>query len=151
METKEFKYTMPELTLKYNKGNIPGVKVTSSRDSQHALRQMFDADTISYQESFIAIFLNRANNTIGWFKVSQGGIAGTVVDIRILYATALKCGACGIIIAHNHPSGQLKPSSEDLSLTKKIKEAGNVLDIKLLDHLILTDESYYSFADEGLI
>ncbi len=83
--------------------------------------------------------------------VSKGGISGTVTDVRIILQAALKSNASGLIICHNHPSGNLNPSESDTKITQKIKEAGNVMDIQLLDHLIINDEDYYSFADNGLL
>jgi DNA repair protein RadC len=87
----------------------------------------------------ICIFLNRQNNTIGWFKVSQGGLSGTVIDIRLILATALNCLASAIILCHNHPSGNLHPSEADISMTKKLQEASKLMDIQVLDHIILTE------------
>jgi len=102
-------------------------------------------------EEFFCIFLNRANKVIKVEQISKGGISGTVTDVRILFKTAvLKC-ASGLIVAHNHPSGNLNPSESDSKITAKIKEAGNLLDIQLLDHLIICNSDYYSFADNGLI
>jgi len=113
---------------------------------------MYDKSTIGLYEEFMVLLLNRANRVLGCLKLSKGGLTGTVVDLRILYGTALKAMASGIIIAHNHPSNNLSPSDEDRKLTKKIRDAGKLLDINLLDHLILgTDGSYVSFADEGWI
>ena len=112
---------------------------------------MYDADTLEYCESSIVIYLNRANNSIGWQKISQGGITGTVVDVRMILATALKCGATGIIISHNHPSGNLFPSGVDDKLTKQIKSACEIMEFSLVDHLIITSEGYYSYADQGKI
>jgi DNA repair protein RadC len=97
------------------------------------------------------MFLNRANKVLGIYDVSTGGIAGTVADPRVIFAAALKANACAIIISHNHPSGNLKPSRQDEELTEKIKQGGQFLDIKLLDQVILTAEGYYSFAYEGLL
>lgn len=148
---KEYKTALPELTLKYNSGDQRKTKITSSADANIVLKNLYDADTLEYIETCIALFLNRANNTIGWLKVSQGGITGTIIDQRIIFATALKCGASGIIISHNHPSGQLTPSRQDLQLTAKIVEAGKLLQIPILDHLIITAEGYISLADEGHI
>lgn len=147
----EYKSKIPEITLKYKTGSIVKTKITQSNDAANAFRQMFDSDTLEIQESFIVLFLNKANNTIGWFKLSQGGIAGTVADPKLIFATALKCGASAIIVAHNHPSGNINPSDNDIQLTKKIKSAGGFLDITLLDSMILTTDDYFSFADEGLI
>ncbi len=95
--------------------------------------------------------LNRANHVIGWFNVSIGGVASTVVDPKVIFSAALKCNASGIILSQNHPSGNLKPSDADLALTKKLKSGGQILEIQILDHIILTSESYFSFADEGIL
>lgn len=97
------------------------------------------------------MLLNRANKVLGYYLVSIGGLTGTVVDQRIIFQVALKANACSIILAHNHPSGQLTPSQADIDLTKKIVSAGQFLDITVLDHIILTAENSYSFADEGLM
>jgi DNA repair protein RadC len=145
---KEYKGAFPEITLKYKKGDAKKFKVTNSRVGAEVVREIMNEDTLELQEEFVVIFLNNANNSIGWMRLSVGGMTGTLVDIRLLFVTALKCGAVSIIIAHNHPSGSLKPSKSDLSLTNKIKEGGEFLDIKLLDHFIITKESYYSFSDE---
>jgi DNA repair protein RadC len=103
------------------------------------------------KEEFYILLLNRANRVKGWYKVSEGGTAGTVVDPKLIFSTALKCHASSIILSHNHPSGNVKPSEEDLKLTKKLTEGGKLLEIAVLDHLILTSEEYLSFADEGLL
>ncbi|TZF93566.1 JAB domain-containing protein [Chryseobacterium panacisoli] len=102
-------------------------------------------------EEFWAIFLNNSNKVIHVSKLTQGGISQSIVDVRILYKTALDHFSTGIIIAHNHPSGSLKPSREDINITQKIKEAGNTLSIQLLDHIIVTQDSYFSFSDSGLL
>lgn len=107
--------------------------------------------SIEHREFFYVMLLNRANRAIGIFQLSMGGITSTVVDLRILFQAAIKANASQIIMAHNHPSGQLKPSETDIALTKRIKSAGEILDIAVLDHLILTADSFYSFADEGQI
>jgi len=148
----EYKKTIPEITLKYKAGDIKKVYVKSSMDAAGYLRQMFDEDTLEVNETSVVVFFNRANVSMGWMKVSQGGISGTVVDVRLILAAALKCCASGLILAHNHPSGNTKPSDSDVRLTQKIKEAGTLMDIQLLDHLILTESGdYYSFADEGML
>ena len=94
---------------------------------------------------------NRSNKVTGIFTVSQGGIAGTVADPKLIFACALKAAASGIILAHNHPSGALQPSQADIQLTKKLADGGKLLDIQVMDHLIMTSEEYFSFADEGLL
>jgi len=102
-------------------------------------------------EEFWAIFLNQSNKVIHLTQLTQGGINQSIVDIRVLFRTALDHYSTGIIIAHNHPSGNFKPSIEDIDITQKIKEAGNMLSIQLLDHVIITQNSYLSFSDEGLL
>ncbi len=102
-------------------------------------------------EQFWLLLLNRANKVIGQELISSGGIAGTVVDTRIIFKKAIESLASSIILCHNHPSGNLKPSEADLSLTNRLKEAGKLLEIPVLDHIIVTDSSSFSFADEGLI
>ena len=103
-------------------------------------------------EEFNVIFLNRANYVKGLLRLSRGGLTGTVADPRILFATALKGLAVGIIAGHNHPSGSINPSSQDIELTKKLKEIGRFHEITLIDHLILSPHSgFYSFADEGIL
>ena len=95
--------------------------------------------------------MNRSNSVLGIMEISKGGISGTVADIRIIFQAAIKANACGIIISHSHPSGNLNPSESDTRLTQKVKDAGILIDVQLLDHLILTSDSYYSFADNGLL
>jgi DNA repair protein RadC len=102
-------------------------------------------------EEFWILYLNRSNKVIDRLKLSQGGISGTVTDVRMAMKRAIECLASGIIVCHNHPSGNLNPSESDSRITQKIKEAGNLMDIQLLDHLIISDKDYYSFADNGLL
>ncbi len=127
-------------------------EIASSEDASELFYQLWDKDTIALRECFKVILLNNANKVKGIYELSQGGITATMVDIRILFAVVIKSLTVGIIIGHNHPSGVLKPSTSDIKLTRKIQEAANLLDVKLLDHLIITPKgSYYSFADEGLL
>ena len=102
-------------------------------------------------EEFWIIYLNNSNKVIQNNQLSKGGITGTLVDVRLALKTAIEVGAVGIILAHNHPSGTLKPSEADKQITKKLKIAGESLDIKVLDHLIITEKAYFSFADEGML
>jgi DNA repair protein RadC len=102
-------------------------------------------------EEFWIIYLNNSNKVIEQMQLSKGGITGTLVDVRITLKKALEVGATAIILAHNHPSGTLKPSEADKQLTQKLKTAAQSLDIKVLDHLIVTEKSYFSFADEGVL
>ncbi|MCA6066241.1 DNA repair protein RadC [Chryseobacterium sp. RG1] len=122
--------------------------ISSSNDAYLTLKNhLSDLRT----EEFWAIFLNQSNRIVHFTQLTQGGINQSVVDVRVLFRTALDHFSTGIIIAHNHPSGNLKPSIDDLDITQKIKEAGNMLSIQLLDHLIITQNSYFSFSDEGLL
>ncbi len=126
-------------------------KVNSSKDIYKVLKQVWDENKIDMLEEFKVIFLNRANRVTGVYDASSGGITGTVADPRLILAAAIKSLSVSIVLSHNHPSGNLKPSRADEELTLKIKEAASYHDIKVLDHIIITSEAYYSFADEGLI
>jgi DNA repair protein RadC len=127
-------------------------KVTSSRDAYKLLFDSWNKNTIEHVEEFKLLLLNRSNAVLGILSVSKGGISGTVTDVRLIFQGALKTNASGIIVCHNHPSGNALPSESDRKITQKIKEAGNLMDIQLLDHLIILPiEGYYSFADEGAV
>ena len=104
---------------------------------------------MDYRESFFALYLNHANRVLGIKKISESGVSSTIVDVKIIMQAALLCNASGIILVHNHPSGNLKPSQEDLSITQKIKEASQFFNIQLLDYCILSSTAYISFADDG--
>lgn len=125
-------------------------KISNSQEVYEALISVW-GDQLEHVESFYAILLNRANRIKGYYLVSKGGLTGTVADPRCIFQVALKCCAAAIVLAHNHPSGNLKPSQSDIDLTKRLKDAGNFLDIPVIDHVIISTEGYYSFADEGLI
>jgi DNA repair protein RadC len=147
-----YKSKLPEITLKYKSGEIKKTKITSSADLQTVMFEMFEADTIEYREEVIVIFLNAANNTIGWMKHSTGGTAYTVVDVKMILTTSLQCGAASLALAHNHPSGQKFPSIEDERITKRLKDGCDAIGMRLLDHIIICPEGgYYSFCDEGKI
>jgi DNA repair protein RadC len=124
-------------------------KVCSSSKAANLFRQFMDPDQLQYREMFYALFLNRNNEIVGLFKVSEGGISSTVVDPKVLLSQALLIGASGIIVCHNHPSGNIQPSQSDFNLTEKLKNAASYLDMSILDHVILTENNYYSFADMG--
>lgn len=126
-------------------------KIRTSKDAYHLLIQIWDKNLLELQEEFKLVMLNNANDVIGIYPMSKGGTAGTVVDIKLIFAVALKCNTSGIILAHNHPSGNLKPSKQDIELTNKIKQGGVLLGIRLLDHIILAKTNFYSFADDGNI
>lgn len=122
--------------------------ISNSDDAYQVFKnQLSDLRT----EEFWAVFVNQSNKIVHLSKLTQGGISQSIVDVRILFKTALDHFATGIIIAHNHPSGSLKPSKEDINITKKIRDAGEFLSVQLLDHLIITQNSYFSFSDEGLL
>lgn len=122
-------------------------KITCSKDVCNLLQPIIG--DVSHEE-FWALYLNNSNKVLENTLISKGGLTATVVDVRLLFKRALELGAVAIIVAHNHPSGKLTPSTQDKLLTTKIKEAGITLDIKLLDHLIITEKAYFSFADEGV-
>lgn len=122
--------------------------VTSSKDIFHLLSPYF-SDLL--HEEFWVILLNRANKVLQKILISKGGQSGTIADPKIIFKSALEGNAANIILAHNHPSGNLKPSQADIQLTKKLQEAGKLLDLQILDHLIFAERSYFSFADEGLL
>ncbi|HRH03880.1 MAG TPA: JAB domain-containing protein [Bacteroidia bacterium] len=126
-------------------------KITTSKDAHNLLMLSWDFNKMDLLEEFKIILLDRKNSCIGISNIATGGITGCVVDPKVIFATALKARATGIILSHNHPSGNLKPSQEDISITKKLIGGGKLLDINILDHLILTSENYCSLTDEGLI
>jgi DNA repair protein RadC len=138
-----------QLTYKSQPAASERPRITNSQDVQNIFRQVYEADRIEHVEFFYLMLLNRANRVIGVSLIGQGGISATVADIRVIFQTALKANASSIIVSHNHPSGAMNPSAEDVKLTKRIAEAGKLLEIPLLDHVILTSENYYSFADNG--
>lgn len=140
-----------EISIKYKGTKKTELKkVTSSRDAYDVCKLLYSENTFDWVEEMILICLNRANKVIGYYRISKGGIAGTVADPKVIFTIALNCaGTSSIILSHNHPSGNTKPSDSDISLTNKIKDAGKLLDIVLLDHIIVTEDSYYSFVDEG--
>ena len=127
------------------------IQISSAKDSYDIFKNIFDADTFDWREEFIILCLNNSNKVVGFYKISSGGMTGTVVDVRIIFTAALQCLATSIILAHNHPSGKLQPSESDKKMTQKIKEAGKLLDIEILDHLIINDEDFFSFAKAGLL
>ena len=139
-----------ELRAKKTPTNFEKVKIVSSKDAFKVISQFY-FDDIDIFESFFILCLNRNNQTIAYAKISQGGVSGTVVDIKLIAKYAIDCLASGVILAHNHPSGNLKPSPEDIKITERAREALKILDIKVLDHVILTSDGYYSFGDEGII
>ena len=140
----------PRYEIRKLQTNFPIVKITKSKDAANFIRQFY-TDDIGIFESFFLLCLDIAHNTIGYRKISQGGVTMTVVDAKIVAKFAIEDVASMVIVAHNHPSGNLTPSEQDKQLTKKLKEGLALLDIGVMDHIILTEDSYLSMADEGLI
>ncbi len=140
----------PKMRIVYSRKQLPKnrQKVVNSRDANDVFRKIWSKQ-LDIREEMYVLFLNRKNMVLGYHILSMGGITGTIADRRLLFAVALNSLATSIIIAHNHPSGQLKPSIEDVELTKIISETGKIMNIKLLDHLIIGRNAFYSFADEG--
>jgi DNA repair protein RadC len=138
------------------KSDFKRVKITCSRDAAEYAHNFYGFD-IELFESFFIMLLNNSNNTIGYVKISQGGIVGTIVDVRIVAKYAVESLSTGIILVHNHPSGNLKPSQPDIDLTKKIKEGLKILDVTVLDHIIIIpiekneNIKYTSLCDDGLM
>ena len=126
-------------------------QINSSIDVYKVLQENWNYEVIEFIEEFKVLLLNRANRVIGIVPISVGGTAGTIADPKVIYVSALKANAASIILAHNHPSGNLKASHADIELTKKLKNAGLFLDLPILDHIILTKDGFLSFADEYLM
>lgn len=150
---KIYKSVLGEIKATYcKKDKLKSFKVSSSNDVNEFVRDLFPID-ISLREAIIALYLNRNSRTIGFAVISIGGVSETVCDPKVVFQHALLCNASSIILIHNHPSGNLKPSNTDIELTKRLIKAGEFLSIKIIDHLIITSikENYYSFADGGII
>ncbi len=148
----ETSWKLVEVKVSYKSKQKPKIKIKGSKEVFAVLYPLYDKNIIEYQELFYLLLLNRTNSVLGWIKLSSGGTAGTVVDPKMVFALALQFNANSIVLSHNHPSGNIKPSEIDLELTKRIHQASQLLEIKLLDHIIITpDGAYYSFADEGTL
>ena len=146
-----FDFSVAEIEVSYSH-RIPAkdrIRIESSMDVYNACTQFWPS--FDHVEYFYVLYLNRSNHLLGVHQLSKGGFTGTVIDVRVVFQVALKACACSIILAHNHPSGNLTPSDADQQITRKIKDAGKILEIQVLDHLIVTSESFYSFADNGML
>lgn len=142
----------PEVKLRITRGKkVRTAKITSASDTADILKKFITPAKIQTQEYSFAMYLNNANNVLAVYQFGMGGFTATIMEKRLLMAAALKLGATAMILCHNHPSGNLTPSNADKIITKQISELANIHDIKVLDHVILTREGYYSFANEGLI
>lgn len=136
------------------KTQVPASKrpaIISSADAYNILLANWDDNKIEFVEQFKILLLNRTNKVLGICIISTGNVSGTIADPKLVFTAALKANACGIILAHNHPSGSTKPSKADELLTARIKTGAQYLELTVLDHIILTKEGYYSFADEGML
>lgn len=140
-----------ELIYKTKVKNSERPQIKSSKDAYKLVLSAWDCNKIEFFEQFKVLLMNNAHKALGIYEISSGGIAGTVVDLRLIFSAALKANATSLMMIHNHPSGNLTASEADKQITQKVKEAGRLLDITLLDSLIITPESYYSFADEGAL
>jgi DNA repair protein RadC len=146
------KQGVPEIKIRYNKSRKAFLgTVMHSKDSADFIRRIYTRGSIELQEHFIVLYLNNRNEILGYYKHSVGSINSTIADMRIVLATALSSASTGMIIAHNHPSGNINPSESDKKLTKKFKAGAEILDIMLLDHIIITKTAYTSFAEENLL
>ena len=141
-------FTFNEIKISYSCKEL-GPSITNSKSAYDLVLPGWP--DIEYVESFLVVLLNRDNKTLGISKISVGGLSGTVADPKKIFQSALKANASGIILCHNHPSGNPKPSAKDAEITQKCKNAGLFLDLPVLDHIIVCRNSYFSFADEGLI
>ena len=144
-------FKVAEIKLKYrNKTPYEERKKIISSDSAYPLfLQSYPDDTLDYREAFKVLYLDQANHVLGISTISEGGLSSASVDIRIIFQGALLTNAVGMILCHNHPSGRTVPSNEDLNITDSIVKAGKLLNIRVLDHLVISRENYYSFANEG--
>ena len=140
-----------EIKVSYTDNNKKRLKITNSKMSYDLLLACWNKHTIELQEEFKVLLLNNTNQVLGIYPLAKGGTSSVNVDAKLVFSVALKCNAKGIIVAHNHPSGSLKVSEADKVMTKKLKKAGEYLDVAVLDHLVITKDGYYSFNDEGIM
>ena len=149
---KLFKTMVFEQSIKYNGTSLPKAKLTKSEEVYEYLLQIAEHDELQVREYFYAIYLNRRNVVVSYATISFGGVAGTIVDIKIIAKHAIDSLASSVIICHNHPSSCVNPSPEDVKLTHKIEKALLLFDIKLLDHIIIgnRDGQYTSLSDDGI-
>ena len=141
-----------EISISYRPAIANKPIIKCALDAYVVLREFFEPETIQVNEKFLVMYLNKANRVLGVYPVAVGGITSAIVDLRVILSIALTTLATSIVLCHNHPSGSLKPSQNDIDVTHKIKEAAKYLDIVIQDHIILTfEQKYFSFADEGLI
>jgi len=147
-----FNNQFAEIKISYSTQVNPSdlITITSSRDAYDIAQSIWPVP-VEHRECFCVLLINRANKVLGYSVVSTGGLSGTVADPKVIFQTALKANASNVILLHNHPSGNSQPSDIDVNLTRKLKAAGEFLDLPVLDHLIITKVAYYSFHDENLL
>lgn len=145
------KSIIDEIQISYSTRNREKVKISNSRNAYDCLLDSWNKGSIELLEEFKIMLLNNANEALGIYSVSKGGISSTIVEIRHILYIALKTNSSGIILAHNHPSGNLSPSSLDIKFTNQIKEACKLMSLKISDHIIISLDNYFSFADDGLL
>ena len=142
---------LSEIKVSYRPNKSTAISLNNSESIFRMALEHWNKDTIELQEEMKVVLLNRSNHLLGIYELSKGGIAGTIVDVKLLLSVALKCAASNIIMVHNHPSGNLRPSKADIAITDKVKTATRQVDLLLLDHLIISKDWYYSFADDGKV
>ncbi len=142
--------TLAEIQVSYHPKTSDKPLINSSQNAYDLIKPLYNEDILQYKEIFMVLYLNRSNRVLGYHIHSIGSDIGTVVSVKQVIGIALKVNACSLILVHNHPSGNTKPSEQDIELTKRIKEAAGLFEIKVLDHLIIGDE-YYSMSDDGVI
>ena len=144
-------YGFAEVEIIYRRQQKAMAKVKSSNEAYHEFLKAYPKDRIDYKEFFYVMLMSRSNHVLGIAKIGEGSTSSVVVNQKEIFQLVLKSNASSFIISHNHPSGQLRPSEYDISLTKKISEFAKLIDVLLLDHIIVTSDSFYSFTDEGLL
>jgi DNA repair protein RadC len=150
MKNVKYETSISELKLKRIETKIRNAQIKSSINASDYARHFYNDDLTIYESVFL-ILLNQQNITIGFAKISQGGVTGSVVDPKLLFKYCIDSLATSFILIHNHPSGNLKPSRSDIELTGNIKEGAKLINCKLIDHIILTKDNFFSFADEGIL
>lgn len=151
MENSLFNLAEIEISYKPKFKPVERPQIDSANKAYNLLINNWDLNKIELVEEFKIILLNRRNRVLGMVNISQGGMSGTIADPKIIFAVALKACASGIILSHSHPSGESSPSEADIRLTRKLAEAGKLLDLQILDHIIVCSDGYYSFMDEGMM
>ena len=146
----QYEYKTNTFIIKKVKSEFNSIKVQSSKDAADYARNFYFDDMLIY-ESFFILCLNRNNNTTAWVKISQGGVSGTVVDVKLISKYAIESLSSSVILIHNHPSGNKNPSESDKNITRKVKDTLSLFDCQLTDHIILTETDYTSFCDEGIL